>query len=493
MYDRILIPLDGSSVAATVTPLVATLAHRLGLGVVLLRVVPPEDSHDTSGGRGPGRDSELPVLQQLEKTADLFWQRGVQVEIEILPGHAKTAIVDYANSHDIGLIAMTTRGQSGLARTALGSTAREVIHLARCPLLLHAAGQAVPGEVRRILVPLDGSDTAERVLPLVHRLARTLRSEVVLTTAIPLLPPTASLAVGTEFANIDTSGDQEEAQAYLAQVANRLQADGIPVDTYVVPGDPAMEIARTAESTASDLVAMATTAPSGLERWLLGSVAEGVLTRSQVPLLLVPPGVTVPGVRTDDAGETSSDIDALIAQVDDPDNEIAVSAIRALGARRVTQAIPKLESVLHRREILPAASNALSQIGSPALDTLLTALRDPHEQVRWHAATAVADMQAPEAIPMMADILDDESPGVRWAAIRGLLSMDSDEVARAVLRRTQRGQFTRSFAHAARTVLSRLPGDLHPRVQPVAEALGRLDAEVEAPPLAGEILMRMIR
>jgi len=134
---------------------------------------------------------------------------------------------------------------------------------------------------QRILVPLDGSDCAENVLPKVEKLATELKASIVLlrvalTHTFPGVDPTeAELKV------------VREAETYLQKVEGRLKAKGFKVDSHVRYGNDAEEILEHADQKDIDMIAMTTHGRSGVKRFLLGSVAEKVLRYSPKPIFLV--------------------------------------------------------------------------------------------------------------------------------------------------------------------------------------------------------------
>jgi nucleotide-binding universal stress UspA family protein len=134
---------------------------------------------------------------------------------------------------------------------------------------------------RRILVPLDGSSAAEGVLPHVRELAKHVGAEVVLLS-VALAP----LSPGAEPIQAQATALQE-ADVYVSDVAARLQHRGIRAEARVRYGAPVEEILDHASAAGIDLIAMATHGRTGLKRVVLGSVAEQVLRRTPVPMLLV--------------------------------------------------------------------------------------------------------------------------------------------------------------------------------------------------------------
>lgn len=152
MYERILVPLDGSELAEAVLPHALALAEKFGSEVVLLRVVHTraEVMRDTvTATAGPGT-AELGIdvadRQQaaertaadayLEKTRQSLEGRGLKLRAEVREGAPETAILDLARETGSDLIAMSTHGRSGLGRAVFGSVADVVLRNSRLPVLL---------------------------------------------------------------------------------------------------------------------------------------------------------------------------------------------------------------------------------------------------------------------------------------------------------------------------------------------------------------------
>ncbi|MBN2471872.1 MAG: universal stress protein [Anaerolineae bacterium] len=141
---------------------------------------------------------------------------------------------------------------------------------------------------RTILVPLDGSERAEAILPHVEELARRYHAEVVLLQVIepayniPTIP-----ATGIDFSQEIFEGWVTEAKAYLAGVESRLQEKGIEVRTRVESGPVVEAIIHVASNVQADLIAMASHGRTGMSRVFYGSVAAGILHRIDRPLLLI--------------------------------------------------------------------------------------------------------------------------------------------------------------------------------------------------------------
>jgi nucleotide-binding universal stress UspA family protein len=139
----------------------------------------------------------------------------------------------------------------------------------------------------RVLVPLDGSERAEAILPIVEQMAGPLDAEFVLLRVVePISPGEAMASAGVVSPDVFALRKMD-AKRYLVGVESRLSKKGLRVRTGTAFGRPAEEILAAAKATGADLIAMATHGRSGLGRILFGSVAETVLRASPVPVLMI--------------------------------------------------------------------------------------------------------------------------------------------------------------------------------------------------------------
>jgi len=139
---------------------------------------------------------------------------------------------------------------------------------------------------KRVLIPVDGSEVAESILPFILEIAGPLDLEVVLLQVNRPMPPYA--VEGTRYIEMDDiEGRRERALAYLGGLAAEMKAKGIQVETRVRRGEPVHEILAAAREEDADLIAMTTHGRTGPARLLFGSVAEGVLRHAPVPVFLM--------------------------------------------------------------------------------------------------------------------------------------------------------------------------------------------------------------
>ena len=290
MYSRVLAPLDGSSLAEQVLPYARLVAAALGSRVELLRVIepPPLGAWDlTREIKNPdtelAHDSE--VLKYLDTVAAKLRKTGLSVSRSFRTGNPASRIVEVAETEADTLVAMSTRGRSGITRWLMGSVTDKVLRGTSCSMLI-VRGRADGVDesdlkIGRIVAPLDGSKRSEQSLPPAVSLARAMGIGVSLIYAMqaetePSGPPGRAHQV-------ETLADE-----YLEEIRDELRQEGVgSVEQHVQLGDPAEVILEFAEGTPDCLIVMATHGRSPMQRWLLGSVTDRVSRHSTCPVLVV--------------------------------------------------------------------------------------------------------------------------------------------------------------------------------------------------------------
>lgn len=147
-----------------------------------------------------------------------------------------------------------------------------------------------PVAFRTLMVPLDGSDLAERVLNYAEHLARPTHAEVVLLRVTATPSPLAWADPAAPAVAMAPTADEiaQDAERYLQAAAERVAARGIRVRPLVVGGEASSEIIRQAGVLGADLIAMTTHGRGGIERALFGSVADAVVRAAPCPIFLLP-------------------------------------------------------------------------------------------------------------------------------------------------------------------------------------------------------------
>ncbi|RMH57359.1 MAG: universal stress protein [Bacteroidetes bacterium] len=205
---------------------------------------------------------------------------------------AAPAILTYAEDHPIDLIVVGTHGRRGVPRLLLGSVAEEVVRAAPCPVLtVHGNEPDDARPIRRILVPIDFSRHARQALAHAKEMAHLLEAQLILQHVIQEQLHPAFYNTGI-FSIYDVEPDIEDrARAELQRFYDETDGPAAPPERaprFVVgPGHPAHEIITLAEEEQVDLIVMATHGRSGLERFLMGSVAERVVRRAPCSVFTV--------------------------------------------------------------------------------------------------------------------------------------------------------------------------------------------------------------
>ncbi len=316
MYERIILADDGSELARTAVPRTAAIASATGAEVLVIRVslaagTPPdtlndEDWEDYVSDAAASMAAAAPLEAEPHMSsvvADLRARGVPQAGSLVIHGDPADALVVAADELEADLIVVGSHGEGGLRRAVLGSVAEHLVHNAReTAVLVNPAAQPGAGAIRRVLLPLDGSEVSQVAIPHAEHLARSLGADLVLfqvtdaeadilTAGMPIgAPPQPSITV--EVAQQVASEQYAAAEAELSVLAGELQARAVPVvEVEVVTGQPADAIIEAVERLSIDVVVMATHGRGGLGRLLLGSVADAVTrnTERAAVLLVRPP------------------------------------------------------------------------------------------------------------------------------------------------------------------------------------------------------------
>jgi nucleotide-binding universal stress UspA family protein len=222
---------------------------------------------------------------------------GASVKYTVGKGRAEEVIIEKAAAEKGTLITMATHGRSGLNRWLLGSVAEKILRGTTNPVLLIRAAQDAPIEedeakLKSVVVPLDGSELAEKVLPAVAELAKELKLEVVLFRAYNIPYNAYASAEGYYGVNYEElfTTMRDEVTNYLEQKTKAMKSLGVDRVSYLAKeGFGADEIISLGRKTPDNLIAMCTHGRSGVKRWVLGSVTETVVRHSGDPVLVLRP------------------------------------------------------------------------------------------------------------------------------------------------------------------------------------------------------------
>ena len=293
----VMVPLDGSPFGEQALPLALTIARPMGahLHVVRVRASLPlsvdEDSEAYVRTTAAEIESQLPAKVTPWVLTD---ELGALQYPPPAPDTVAKTLATHAREH-ADLIVMSTHGRGGVKRAWLGSVADALLRIAPRPVLLvrpadvtfSLAADADRG-ITHILIPLDGSETAERAIPVARELGEPLGARVTLlrVTSPLALQLSSDPADGYPLGD-PTSMGRRAAVHYLNGVAAPLRRAGLDVDVRVVEQlSPAPAIVDFAKTHAVDLVVLTTTGGGSIRRVLLGSVADHVIRKGETPVLV---------------------------------------------------------------------------------------------------------------------------------------------------------------------------------------------------------------
>jgi nucleotide-binding universal stress UspA family protein len=267
MYDRILVPVDGSKFSEEMLPHAAGIAAKRGVPLVILRVVDKESAKANA-------ERELQPLAAA---------RGAEALCVVARGDVADAIAEEARRVPRTLLAMTSHGRSGLLEAMLGSVALRIVRGGDPALVYRPSGSGhdrQPMEVRQVIMPLDGTRESEAIIPQAAGFAKWLDAELMV---IGVVHPAAAAEAGV------APGDVMES-SYVRSRAESCQAEhGVRVSWDVLHGDPVESITEFTRGRKDVVLAMATHGRQPIEATFLGSVTAGCLRKAGVPVLMRTP------------------------------------------------------------------------------------------------------------------------------------------------------------------------------------------------------------
>jgi nucleotide-binding universal stress UspA family protein len=234
---------------------------------------------------------------------------GLRVECSLVEGDIAPAIEEIALKGNTDLVVLTTHGRGRLGRFWLGSVADQLVRHLRVPSLLVRPGEAAADlgrdvVLKHVLLPLDGSALAERMLGPGVDLTTVMGGNLTLLRVIhPVFPMQGSFGgapfqpqVDVLISRIEEAQEalRQEALRYLNTVAERIRTPALEVRTKVMAEhQPAAAILHEVAVRRADLVALETHGRRGLSRLFLGSVADKVIRAASVPVLVQRPSEQV--------------------------------------------------------------------------------------------------------------------------------------------------------------------------------------------------------
>lgn len=312
----IVVPLDGSLLAERALPVAIALARATGATVRAVHVFVPlakgtvvrglvdyaanVEAQLTNDARAYVEDVRR-RFQTVEGTKEI-----VHVDLSrALPirspfGEAArivAALERYARKSAADLIVMTSHGRGGFSRAWMGNVADAAIRGTGLPVLIVRAAESsvVPSIVRHIVIALDGSPVAERVIPVALAIASATHARITLVRVVIVRWTVARASPVAHVDSRDLAKQRAEADAYFVSLRGRMRVPGLAIETQVVDEPvtmlpevgPVRALLRAIESSSADMIAIATHGYGGAKRWWLGSVADKIVRGAPVATLVM--------------------------------------------------------------------------------------------------------------------------------------------------------------------------------------------------------------
>jgi nucleotide-binding universal stress UspA family protein len=305
VYTLITVPLDGRKFSEQALPLAVSIARKADCPIQLVRVAqPPALGTELSGAvvleSREMQEIRSSMMRDLRTVAEKVGKSsGLAVTPVVLSGTLPDTLARHIEESSSDLVVMTTHDRGRLERLLLDSVAGSVVRKLRLPVLLVRPGDQPaapdrPSSIRRMLIPLDGSEFATRIVSHATKFALLMQCEVTLVTVVTsaaIAPPTP-----TELVDVPVVAAQDFREAVastaaaLERVAEQMRLSGLTVRTKVlIDHDAGRAIAGHAAEHSVDVIAMTTHGHGAVYRLVAGSVAEQVLHRSAAAVLMYRP------------------------------------------------------------------------------------------------------------------------------------------------------------------------------------------------------------
>lgn len=294
MFQRILVPLDGSKLAESVLPVVVAFAEKFGATILLLHAIEQGVRTTIHGERHLANVAEAEAY--LSDVAARLTRPMINVTKHVhtvQQADVARCINEHAIEHQTDLVVLCAHGRGGWRDVIVGNIAQQVVSRGTTPVLFISSEKSKPQYTcTKILLPLDGTPHHEPALPVAQEIARAFGAEIRLVNVVPTVSTLSAERAGAGMLLPNAMAEilelaQRGAVEYLQQVMKKLQAEGVPVSAEVARGEPAPVILDAQKRAGADLVVLATHGHSAVEAFWSGSVTPRVLSQSPVPVLLV--------------------------------------------------------------------------------------------------------------------------------------------------------------------------------------------------------------
>jgi nucleotide-binding universal stress UspA family protein len=295
MFEKILLPLDGSEISEMALPYGEELAKKLGSELILYHV------------RGHDHISEFErihrmYLERVAANVENNLKNGprpvkeIKLTTRVDTGEPTQNICNFVDNNNINLIIMAGVSVSGInIGKDLGSVTDQVCRKVSIPVMLIRPQtiKNIPAKEQlfnSILLPHDGSDLSKLALPVAEELSKRMNLRLTIFQMANIFRPLLDPSGSPTYVDYTKLHQIEENRVIneMAELQKAVAEKGINVSIMTIAGlDAAEEIIKTVTNVGADLVIMSTHGRTGVGRWVFGNVAEKVLRHGETPLLLI--------------------------------------------------------------------------------------------------------------------------------------------------------------------------------------------------------------
>lgn len=284
MYETILVGFDDSEFSKAALIEVSNWVKRHGGKVILVNAVYFDEEEFSIAPEQREKRLELGKNSCIQKREMLSSEFGIEAESLVCEGEPPEVIVDIAREKKADLIAMGTYGRKGLKRLLMGSVTSRVVVNAPCDVLVvKKPCSECTGEYKSILVPFDGSEFSKKAL---NRACELSKIDDSLITALYVIPRYEEMVEFFRTASIEKSLHLE-AQKIVDKAKELAAGEGVTITTLMEQGNAGDKIVDTARKQGNDLIVMGTCGWSGVNKAIMGSSTERVITHAACPILVV--------------------------------------------------------------------------------------------------------------------------------------------------------------------------------------------------------------
>ena len=300
MTLKVLLAVDGSEYMGIAVKTLKALKLRGKTELTIMTVVPEHTflggitlrriMGDAAARERAHKAQDKRAATLLQESIDLLGAVSMNVETLVARGNPAEQIIGQAHEIHADLVVIGAKGVTNSARFPLGSVAQKVMKYAGTSVLLV---REATKRVKRVLLATDGSkysDAAARFLislPLPRQGRIILVSSLQSHMAALVRMPTLDIQTNRRILEGLRAAEEEAARSLMAKTVKQFRAKGYEVESFVLHGEPAAEILAVARTLNPDLVAVGAKGLSGIESFLLGSVAQRVARFSRYSVLIV--------------------------------------------------------------------------------------------------------------------------------------------------------------------------------------------------------------